>query len=270
MSRLCALFGVSRPGYYARIKRGVSRRAEQDRVLLSQIEEISDKNKGRYGSPRVHQALRRAGVRTSRRRVERLMRAAGLRGRVARIYRSRPGLHKVYGRHKNLLWNHDARKPDQIWVGDVTYVRTPKRWSYLAMVMDRCSLRLVGWRVARRRGTDLTRAAFDAAFRSRQPGKLIFHSDRGSEYCAADFGARLKALGVRQSTTRGGAPEDNPHAESFFHSLKAELIHGATFASEEDLRTAVKEYAHYYNHERLHSSLGYRPPAEFEAQISTT
>ena len=268
MSRLCALFGVSRPGYYARLSRGVSRRTEQDRILMLQIQGIFDKNKGRYGGPRIHHALRRAGVRVSRRRVERLMRAGGMRGRVARIYRSRPGLHKVYGRHQNLLWSHRAKKPDQIWVGDVTYVRSPKRWSYLAMVMDRCSLRIVGWRVARRRGTDLTRHAFNAAFHSRQPERLIFHSDRGSEYCAADFGERLGALGVRQSTTRGGAPEDNPHAESFFHTLKAELIHGASFASEEDLRTRVREYVRYYNHERLHSSLGYRPPAEFEAQIS--
>lgn len=269
MSRLCALFGVSRPGYYARIRRGASRRAEQDRVLMPQILGIFDKNKGRYGSPRVHQALRRAGVRVSRRRVERLMRAGGMRGRVARIYRSRPGLHKVYGRHQNLLWKHRAKKPDQIWVGDVTYVRSPKRWSYIATVMDRCSLRIVGWRIARKRGTDLTGHAFNAAFRSRRPERLIFHSDRGSEYCAADFGERLDALGVRQSTTRGGAPEDNPHAESFFHTLKAELIHGASFASEGDLRTRVREYVRYYNCERLHSSLGYRPPAEFEAQIST-
>jgi putative transposase len=103
VSRLCALFGVSRPGYYARLHRGVSRRTEQDRILLVQIRGLFDENKGRYGSPRIHQALKRAGVRVSRRRVERLMRAGDMRGRVARVYRSRPGLHKVYGRHKNLL-----------------------------------------------------------------------------------------------------------------------------------------------------------------------
>jgi len=250
VSRLCALFGVTRAGFYARIKRGVSHRTEQDRFLTSRIREIFDRHRGMYGSPRVHHALKRDGLQLSRRRVERLMRAGGMRGRVVRVYRSNPRLHRIYGQSPNRLWNHRAEKPDRVWVADVTYLRAAKRWSYLAVVLDQCSRRILSWQLSRARGTELTRRAFDAAFQDRQPDRLIFHSDRGVEYAAPGFRDRLTALGVRQSMTRGGAPEDNPHAESFFHSLKAEVIHGITFASEKDLRTCLQEYVRYYNHER--------------------
>jgi putative transposase len=150
----------------------------------------------------------------------------------------------------------------------VTYLRVAKHWCYLAVVMDQFSRRVVGWSLRRVRGTPLTRAAFDHAFRRRRPRRLIFHSDRGIEYAAPAFRDRLKALGVRQSMTRGGTPGDNAHAESFFHSLKADVVHGVQFASDESLRSCVRRYVRYYNHERLHSSLGYRSPAEYERQVA--
>jgi transposase InsO family protein len=136
------------------------------------------------------------------------------------------------------------------------------------VLLDQHSRRVLAWRLARTRGTDLTLAVFNAAFQTRQPNGLIFHSDRGMEYAAPAYRNRLEEAGVLQSMSRGGAPEDNPHAESFFHSLKAEAIHGVTFASEESLRSCVREYVRYYNYERLHSSLGYLSPAAFEAQIT--
>lgn len=270
MSRLCALFGVTRAGYYARLKRGVSRRTEQDRELMPRIQDVFERNKGRYGSPRVHHALKREGLQVSRRRVERLMRAAVMRGRVVRVYRSNPRLHRTYSQSPNRLWKRRAEAPNSVWVADVTYLKAAKPWSYLAVVLDQCSRRLLGWRLARTRTAELTRTAFDEAYRGRRPGEPIFHSDRGVEFAAPEFRSRLHSLGVSQSMSRGGAPEDNPHAESFFHSLKAEVIHGASFASEEKLRAGVREYVRYYNHERLHSAPGYRSPVEFEAQISTT
>jgi len=268
VNRLCALYDVSRAGYYARIKRGVCRRTEQDRELTKTIRAIFDEHKGRYGYRRVQEELKRMGIAVGLRRVARLMRAGGMRGRVARIYRSKAKVKQVHAQHPNLLWNERAMAPNQVWVADVTYIRAGARWSYLAIIMDQWSRRLLGWRLARTRGTWLTRAVFDEAFAERRPERLIFHSDRGAEYTSPGFGDHLHAMGVLQSATRGGAPEDNPHAESFFHSLKGEAIHGVRFSTEASLRSAIQDFVRYYNCQRLHSSLGYRPPIEVEAQAA--
>ena len=140
---------------------------------------------------------------------------------------------------------------------------------YLAVVIDQCSRRVVGWSLAAHRGTDLTRAAFHHALRLRRPKKrLIFHSDRGSEYGGRRFVRRLKRLGLRQSMGRPGTPGDNAHAESFFHSLKADVIHGVQFSDERQLRRCLTTYIAYYNRYRLHSSLGYRSPVEYESEVA--
>lgn len=237
--------------------------------MLEAIRRTFAASRGTYGSPRVHRALTAQGWAVSRRRVERLMRTAGLRGRVARIYRSNPGLHRLYGQYPNLLWRVRARRPNQVWVGDVTYLPLGGQWRYLAVVMDQHSRRIVGWSLGRGRGVKLTRAAFDRAFRRRRPPRrLVFHSDRGVEYAGAAMGDRLKALGVRQSMTRGGCPADNAHAESFFHSLKADVIHGTSFMDERDLRASLRSYVAYYNRHRAHSALGYLSPIEYERQCA--
>jgi transposase InsO family protein len=268
VSRLCALFGVTRAGYYAWAARAESAHSERDRFVVRAIPKIFEASDGTYGSPRVQRQLVAQGVRVSRRRVERLMRAAGMRGRVARVYRSNPRLHQVYAQHPNRLWESRAKRPDAIWVGDVTYLRVSTHWCYLAVVMDQFSRRVVGWSLKRTRGTTLTRAAFDQAYRRRQPRRLIFHSDRGVEYAAPGFRDRLTTLGVRQSMTRGGSPADNAHAESFFHSLKADVVHGVAFMTDDSLRKCLRRYVRYYNHQRLHSSLGYRSPSEFERLVA--
>lgn len=232
---------------------------------MKDIHVVFKKSRGTYGSPRVHRRLLALGWAVSRRRVERLMRTAGLRGRVARIYRSKAGLHRVFARNPNLLWKHQARRPNQVWVGDITYLPVPGGWRYLAVVMDQHSRRLLGWSLSRGRGVKLTRAAFDQAMRKRQPPRgLIFHSDRGIEYAGLAMEKRLKGLRVRQSMTRGGCPGDNAHAESFFHSLKADAIHGVRFVDDQQLRRAVRSYVAFYNQHRSHSSLGYRSPIEYE------
>ena len=136
-------------------------------------------------------------------------------------------------------------------------------------MLDHCSRRVLAWRLGRTRDARLTQAVLDAAVRRRHPGTgLIFHSDRGSEYAANAFRDRLRALGIRQSATRVGTPGDNAHMESFFHSLKAELIHGARFATERQLRLALQGYVRYYNHTRRHSALGYRAPATYESRVA--
>lgn len=154
---------------------------------------------------------------------------------------------------------------DQVWVGDLTYVSVAGRWWYLAAVLDRHSRRLLAWRLGQTRDARFTCGLLDAALRRRRPAPgLIFHSDRGSEFLGAAFHARLVALGAEQSMTRGGAPDENAHMESFFHSLKAELLQGRTFVTARELRRHLTRYAQYYNQERLHSSLGYQSPVDYE------
>jgi transposase InsO family protein len=269
VTRLCAVYGVTRGGYYAWRRRPVSRHAAQDRELQRRIQQLFQQHRGAYGSPRIQRALHAAGWAVSCRRVARLMCSAGLRARVVQIYRANPRLHRFYGQHPNRLWARVATRPDQIWVGDITYLPIGGRWRFLAVVLDQCSRRVLAWKLSRTRDARLTRGVLDAAVRRRRPRTgLIFHSDRGSEYAGHAFRDRLRALGIRQSTTRGGTPGDNAHMESFFHSLKAELIHGARFATARALRLALGGYFRYYNYRRLHSALRYRAPADYEARVA--
>ncbi|MBI4519932.1 MAG: IS3 family transposase, partial [Gemmatimonadetes bacterium] len=187
LRRLCALYGVTRAGYYAWRGRPEGAHVEQDRKLGQRIAAIFSTHRGRYGSPRIHRELIGEGWRVSRRRVERLMRAAGLRARVARVYRANPALHRFFDQHPNRLAARAARRPNRVWVGDITYLPLGSgRWRFLAVVLDQCSRRVLAWRLGRRRDTRLTRQVLDAALRRRRPRRdLVFHSDRGSEYVGA-------------------------------------------------------------------------------------
>jgi putative transposase len=204
---------------------------------MRRVREEFQASDGTYGSPRLQRALRARGIAISRRRVARLMREAGLKARVARIYRSKPGRRRMFEQHPNLLWREVAQEPGQIWVSDVTYVRVAGRWRFLVTIMDQYSRRLLAWRLGRVRNAELTRGALDQALRraAHRP-QLIFHSDRGTEYAGARLSDRLRRLRLRQSMTRGGTPSDNAHAESFFHTLKVELVHGKAFTHEQQLR----------------------------------
>ena len=265
MTRLCRLFGVTRGGYYAWHDRPASTRTRQDRALLQEMRALFERSGGTYGSPRLHQALTAQGRPLGRRRVERLMRQDGMRARVVRIYRRKAGTHQWFDQHPNRVRRAQATRRNQIWVGDLTYIAVAGRWWYLAVVLDQYSRRVLAWRLATTRDAVFTRGLLDAALRRRQPTRgLIFHSDRGSEFLGAPLFARLAEHGVKQSMTRGGAPDENAHMESFFHSLKAELIHGQSFAAVADLRKQLQRYVQYYNHQRLHSSLGYHSPVDYE------
>jgi transposase InsO family protein len=269
--RLCRRYGVTRSGYYAWRRRPESAHAEQDRHLLARITRIFQAHEGRYGSPRVHLALAKAGVRVSRRRVARLMRGAGLRAKAVRGYRSKAGVHRFYDRQPNLVRGSSATRPNQVWVGDITYLPVAGRWWYLAVVMDQYSRRVLSWSLTPRRDARVTAAVLRAAARVRQarggPRGVIFHSDRGSEYMAAPFGACVRALGLRQSASTRG-PEDNAHMESFFHSLKAELTRGVHFRSARALRRQLRQYIRYYNRIRMHSALEYHSPIAFESRAA--
>lgn len=263
MTRLCRRYGVTRAGYYAWRQRPVSAHAEQDRAVFARIRQIFQAHEGRYGSPRVHRALRLAGIRVSRRRVARLMRAGGLRAKAVRGYRAKAGVHRFYDRQPNRLRGLEPHRPNQVWVGDITYLPVAGHWWYLAVVLDQYSRRVLAWSVTAQRDARVTCAVLKAAARARHARDVIFHSDRGSEYMAAPFHACVTTLGLLQSASTRG-PEDNAHMESFFHSLKAELTRGVVFRDVGTLRHEVDRYMHYYNHRRMHSALGYRSPIAFE------
>jgi transposase InsO family protein len=263
---MCALYGVTRPGYYAWHRRGESARRGQDRSLLSTIRTLFDTSRGTYGSPRIHQALRAAGIPVSRRRVERLMREAGLRARAAKLYRAIPGLHAFFTSIPNRQLDRMVSGPDQIWVGDITYLKVGATWRYLAVVMDRYSRRIIGWSLGRHKDARLTLTALNHAVANRRPRPgIIFHTDRGIEYAAYAFQARLATLGFVQSMNRPREITDNAHMESFFHSMKTDVVHGASFVSADEVAPLLRRYFPYYNRVRLHSGLGYRSPVDYEA-----
>lgn len=264
---LCDWLGVSRSGYYAWLRREACERSREDQKLMKRIQAIHAASGGRYGSPRVHEALLREDVAVGRKRVERLMQEAGLVGRVATLYRRIPGMARFFGRHQNLRL--DLPPPtaiDQVWVGDLTYIRVGGQWRYLAVVMDLYSRRVIGWSLGERKTADLTLRALRPALRRRTPKPgLLFHTDRGAEYGADIIQRELARHGIRASMNRPGCCTDNGYMESFFHSLKAEAIHGVTFKTEAALRQELNHYiGQFYNHRRLHSGIGYKTPVEYE------
>ena len=268
MSALCRRYGVTRAGFYSWRRRGVSAHAEQDRHLAGEIGRLFVAHHERYGSPRLHRLLRAAGWVVSRRRVARLMRAAGLRAKAVRGYRPKAQLRRQYAQHPNRLWTTRIERANQVWVGDITYLRVRTSWRYLAVVMDHYSRRVLAWTLTRRRTAAVTCSVLTRAAQARGVGRgVIFHSDRGSEYMGAPFCTQVARLGFAQSASVRG-PGDNAHMESFFHSLKAELTRGVTFTDEHQLRRALQQYLHYYNTTRLHSSLRYRSPLAFEQQTA--
>jgi transposase InsO family protein len=209
--------------------------------------------------------LRQAGIGVSRKRVARLMREAGLRARAASLYHANPGTHAFFTSVPNRIRKLKISRADQVWVGDITYLKLAGTWRYLAVVMDRYSRRVVGWCLGVHKDTKLTVCALNRALLKRHPPEgLVFHSDRGIEYAAFEYRTRLAALGMVQSMNRPGKPTDNAHMESFFHSLKSDVIHGQRFHDEAQLRDTIRRYVVYYNRIRVHSALDYHSPIDFE------
>ncbi len=264
---MCRLYGVTRQGYYAWRSQSVSARTRQDWHLICRIKALYTTSRGTYGSPRLHQMLRREGIRIGRKRVERLMRWLQIKGRSARIYQKKARLRKYFSGIPNRIRGVEPTGPNQVWLGDISYLKVGRRWSYLAVVLDKYSRRVVGWQYGPRKDLELTMGAFNRAVESRKPTPgLIFHTDRGTEYGALAFRDRLGELGFVQSMNRPAAKmADNATMESFFHSLKADGVHGATFKDGRSAAGFVRWYMPFYNSRRLHSSLGYRSPEEFEA-----
>ena len=262
---MCAFYGVSRSGYYQWRKRTPSARDREDQMLLEQIQAIHKRSRWTYGSPRIHAELQDRGHRVGRNRVARLMQVDGIRGRSADLYYANPGLGAYYAEIPNRKHGVAVTAPNQVWVGDVTYLKLGKRWMYLAVVMDQYSRKVIGWALGRDRTSALTLRALNQALRTRKPGRgVIFHSDRGSEYAALVYRDRLSSVGFIQSMNRPRRMTDNAHMESFFHSMKSDVIHRVEFRQERDYHRVVRSYMPYYNNVRRHSALNYHSPANYE------
>lgn len=265
MKVMCELYGVTRGGYYAWRQRPPSERATEDRRLVKKIRQAHQASRETYGSPRIHAALKRSGEAVGRRRIERLMREHSIQACSERLYRRMTGLSRQFVMVKNEIRALDVTGVDQVWVGDVTYLKVGEQWRYLATVMDRYSRRLLGWAFGKERTTALSRRALQHALRTRQPNNMpIFHSDRGVEYIATSYRRALEKSGLTQSVNRPRRMNDNAHMESWNKTMKSDMYHRETFESDTALRKSIRSYIDFYNRIRLHSSLGYQSPIEFE------
>ena len=264
---LCRVLGVSRSGYYAWLKRPMCPRKVEDEQISTQIRELHEESRQTYGSPRIHEALLVRGRRVSRKRIARLMNEEGIYGRKRRKFKHTTDSNHPYPIAPNVLErNFKTDHPDEVWVGDITYVATMEGWLYLAVLIDLCTHQVVGWSMSANIDRFLALDAFDMAVaRRRPPPGLIHHTDRGSQYACPDYQLALKVNSFQPSMSRKGNCWDNAVAESFFGAIKEELIYRCVFTTRDAARQAIFDYIEvFYNRRRMHSSIGYMSPIEFE------
>lgn len=267
--RLCRVLAVSASGYYAWRQRPPSQRRLSDQGLVVRIRAIQAGSRQTYGSPRVQAELKAQGERCNHKRVERLMRQNGLQVRLKRRYRvvTTQVDASLPVAPNRLAQTFQATAANQTWLSDITYVPTGDGWLYLATVMDLYSRRIVGWSLAERLTTPLVKRALQMAVGRRRPAAgVVHHSDRGCQYASAEYRAELALHRLVASMSRSGNCYDNAPMESFFATLKSELIHRYTFSSRAQARQEIVGYIEgFYNPTRRHSALGYRSPMEFES-----
>jgi len=265
---MCSVIEVSPSGYYAWLNRPESARARANRRLLNQIREAHRRSRRCYGSPRITRELRAQGLCVGENRVAKLMRAAQIRAKSVRKWRATTqSSHRLAVAENTLNRSFNVTKPDRVWAGDISYVWTTEGWLYLAVVLDLYSRAVIGWAMSERLTTELATDALTMALRRRKPkGGLLHHSDRGIQYAAGDYQRLLAEHGIDCSMSRKGNCWDNAVVESFFHTLKVELVHHQRYLTRDEARQDIFEWIEvFYNRQRRHSTLGYRSPAEFEA-----
>lgn len=269
---MCEVLGVSRSGYYDWVGRAESARAAEDRALAHEIRAAHEASRGRYGSPRVHAELRARGRRVGRKRVARLMRGMGLAARRRRRFCRTTDSSHPFPLAPNLLGRQfTAEAPDRVWLADLSYIATDEGWLYLAVVLDLYTRQVVGWAMADHLGHELALAALDMAIERQRPAPgVIAHSDRGVQYAAHAYRARLLAHGMLPSMSRRGDPLDNAPMESFFATLKRELVEDAKYPTRTDARADLFQYIEgFYNRRRLHSGIGYLTPEQKAAAVQS-
>ncbi len=268
---LCDVLAVSRSGYYAWARRPPSPTSKRRHELIQDIRRAHDESRATYGSPRVHQALKARGVGCSVNTVAKLMKAEGVRSKARRRFvvrttdsrHDRPVAENVLNRE----FHPDRR--DQVWTTDITYVPTAEGWLYLAVVLDLFSRRVVGWATADHLRAELACDALRMALKHRRPkAELLHHSDRGVQYASESYQALLAERKITPSMSRKGNCHDNAVTESFFSTAKRELTHHESYATREEASRSLFEYIEvFYNRRRLHSTLGYRSPVDYEARF---
>ena len=269
---MCDILEICRSGYYAWEERRESARTRRNRALMTDIRVVFNKSRQTYGSPRVYRALRNEGIGCNKKRVARLMRQEGL----ISVHRNRFRPQTTNSAHgfpvaDNLLQrDFTASKPNEKWVGDITYIPTSEGWLYLAVILDLFSRRVVGWATGDSLRAELVcRALTMAALRRGNPVNVVYHSDRGIQYASAEFRDALTMLRATPSMSRKGNAYDNAVAESFYHSLKVECVHRFCYQTRHEAQRSIADYIErFYNFDRLHSSIGYRSPVEFELSQS--
>ena len=269
---MCSVLEVSPAGYYAWRLRPQSARSAANYELLSAIKQLHQDNHGRYGSPRIHIALQNQGRGVSRGRIERLMRRHGVRAIMAppRRVRTTDSRHDLPVAPNLINRNFTAVEPNQVWLADITYIETAEGWLYLAAVMDLFSRKIVGWAMRDHLRTELASTALAMAITRQRPATgLIHHSDRGVQYAAHDYRTRLRSAGIQASMSRKADCYDNAPMESFFHTLKTELVYHRKYATRAEAQLDIFAYIEgFYNRTRLHSSIGYISPIEMERKAA--
>lgn len=282
LSVVCRVLGVTESGYHAWCGRGPSKRSQERDGLRAQIRKVFDAHRGRYGAPRLYRVLcERHGYRGSLNRIQTLMRAMGLRAKAGRKYRATTDSAHRLPIAPNLLGQDfsceshaestsHAKAPDQVWLSDITYLWTREGWLYVCAVLDLFTRKIVGWAIAGHMTRQLVLDALAMANTTRKPAPgLIFHSDRGSQYASHEVRDCLDALAMRQSMSATGNCYDNAPMESFWHSMKVEETHGQDFATRAQAKHCVFAYIEgWYNTTRMHSSLGYKSPTQFERECN--
>jgi transposase InsO family protein len=267
---VCDALSVSPSGFYAWRSRPQSSRKIANRELLADIRRIHAQHRERYGAPRIHAELRAEGRAVSRKRIARVMRQHGIRARAPRRFRvcTTDSQHSLPVAENLLDRNFVADRSDQVWLADITYIPTGEGWLYLAVILDLFTRKVVGWAMRDHLRAELTIAALTMAIQRRRPTPgLIHHSDRGSQYAASDYGKILQAAAIVPSMSRKGNCWDNAPMESFFGTLKTELVHHSQYPNRDAARRDLFAYIEgYYNRQRRHSAIGYITPERAEAK----
>ena len=259
---------MSRSGYYSWLERGKSKRVVENEALVKEIKSIHKESRYLYGSPRVHAVLKKRGYSYNRKRVERLMRENRIISRVTRKFKKKRKNYLFYNQSPNLLLDRDLpSRKNQVWVGDITYIRTNANWTYLAVVMDLYSRKVLGWSYGASRKAHIAKEALSMAVNNSPPTKYtIFHSDQGIEYTSTVFQEHVRTLGLTPSMSRKGHCWDNAFMESFFHTLKTEMVYFQKFSNISEATAYIMDYITFYNHYRIHSSLNYDTPEAYHVK----